>query len=94
MSEKRDYQEDILNFKDSLHDKAPSTKGSRLNTVKVFLDDNGIKFPKRFFRNVNSKNVDSITWEKVPSNNELKRIIEYLPLQGKALTLVLSSSGM
>ncbi len=94
MSEKRDYQEDILNFKDSLHDKAPSTKGSRLNAVKVFLANNGIKFPKLFFRNMNGKNVDSITWEKVPSNNELKRIIEYLPLQGKALTLVLSSSGM
>ena len=94
LSEDRDYREDILNFKESLKAKAPKTIGSRLNTIRVFLDENGINFPKRFFKNLNGKVNEAISEEKVPSNEELRRIIEYLPVHGKALALFLSSSGM
>lgn len=94
LTEDRDHREDMMNFKDSLRDKAPKTVGSRLNAVKVFLDENCINFPKRFFKNMNGKVTEAITEEKVPSNEELRRIVEYLPVQGKALTLILSSSGM
>ena len=92
--EDRDHREDILKFKESLEDKAPGTKNLRLNTVRAFLSDNEIIFPKRFFKNLNGRTTEPITWEKIPSNEELKRVIEYLPVQGKAFALVLSSSGM
>ena len=94
LTEDRDHREDIFNFKDSLKDKAPGSRTLRISSVRAFLDDNGINFPRRFFKNLNGKVNEPITWEKVPSNEELKRIIEYLPMQGKALALVLSSSGM
>jgi integrase len=94
IAEDRDHRNDVLDFKDSLRDKAPKTISSRLNVVRCFLDENGIDFPKRFFKNLNGKVNQPISEERVPSNEELRRIIEYLPVQGKALALVLSSSGM
>ena len=94
LSEERDHRDDILRFKESLEGYAPMTINTRLNAVRCFLDENGIEFPKRFFKNLNGKVKEAISAEKVPSNKELKRIIEYLPVQGKALSLVLSSSGM
>ena len=65
-----------------------------MNAVRTWSEGNGIEFPRRFFKNLNGKAQDAITEEHVPTNEELKRIVEYMPLQGKALTLVLSSSGM
>ena len=94
INEDRDHRQDLLNFKESLKNKAPMTKAARFNVVRTFLDDNGIEFPKRFFKNLNGKATDAITYEDVPTNKKLKRICEYLPIQGKALALVLASSGM
>jgi integrase len=94
LREDRNHRDDILTFKESLAGKAPKTMISRLNAVRVFLDENGIIFPKRFFNNVNGKVTDPITEESTPTNEQLKRIVEYMPIQGKALTLVLASSGM
>jgi integrase len=94
LNEDRDYREDLLNFRESLKNKAPMTKAARFNTIRTFLDDNGIEFPKRFFKNLNGKATDTITYEDVPTNEKLKRICEYLPIHGKALALVLASSGM
>jgi len=94
LGEDREYRKDILNFKDTLKDNAPKTKSSRLNAIRVFLDENGISFPKRFFKNLNGKVTEAITWEDVPTNAELKRVVEYMPIQGKAMALLLSSSGI
>ncbi len=94
LAEDRDYREDMQNFKDVLEGKAPKTRQSRFNVVWTFLNDNGITFPKRFLKNLNGKATESISYEAIPSNEELRRICEYLPIQGKALALVLSSSGM
>ncbi len=86
LEEERDYRVDILNFKESLKGSAPKTIKLRLNAVRVFLDDNGISFPKRFFKNLNGRVNGAITLEEIPSNDELKRIIEYMSIHGKALT--------
>jgi len=94
LDQHRDYREDMLNFKDSLKDKAPTTKATRFNSIRTFLDDNGITFPKRFFKNLNGKATEPITYEDVPDSEELKRIVEYMPIHGKAMTLFLASSGM
>ena len=94
LEEDRDYRDDILNFKEYLEDRAPTTKKTRFNAIRTFLDDNGITFPKRFFKNLDGKTTEPITYEEVPTNEELKRIVEYMPIQGKALTLILASSGM
>ena len=86
LDEERDYRVDILTFREGLSGGAPKTVKLRLNTVRVFLDDNGISFPKRFFKNLNGRVNGAITLEEIPSNDELKRIIEYMSIHGKALT--------
>ena len=94
LTEDRDHREDILNFKDSLKGRAPKTIGSKINVIRIFLDENSIDFPKRFFKNLNGKVTEAISEEKIPTNQELRKTIEYLPVQGKAIALILSSSGM
>jgi integrase len=94
LAEDRDYRDDMLKLKASLEGKAPKTMKSRFNAVRVFFDYNGITLPKSLFRRMNGKATGAITYEAVPTNEELKRICEYMPIQGKALTLVLASSGM
>lgn len=94
LNQDRDYRDDLLKFKESLKSKAPTTMTTRINSIRTFLDDNGIPFPKRFFKNLNGKATEPITYEDIPTNEEIKRICEYMPVHGKALTLMLASSGM
>lgn len=94
LTEERTHRDDMMNFKETLKNKAPKTRRSRLNAVKIYLEDNSITFSKRFFKNLNGKSREAVTDEHIPDNDELRRVIEYLPPIGKTLTLVLSSSGM
>ncbi|MCJ7632576.1 site-specific integrase [Candidatus Bathyarchaeota archaeon] len=94
LDEGRNFRNDYMTFKESLEGKPPKTIMNRMNPVNRFLQDNDIILPKRFVSNVNGKESEAISEEKIPSNDELRRILEYLPVQGKALALMLSSSGL
>jgi integrase len=94
LSENHDYQADIIRYRESLESKAPMTVVVRLSAIRTYLEENGIEFSKRFFKRVGGRRTEAISEEKVPTNEELRRIVEYMPLQGKAVTLLLSSSGM
>ncbi|GAG12415.1 unnamed protein product, partial [marine sediment metagenome] len=39
LAEDRNHREDVMDFKDSLKDKAPKTISTRLNSIRVFLDE-------------------------------------------------------
>jgi integrase len=90
------YRNDLLTFRVSLKGKAPKTMMKRLSHVKTYLEYNGVEFPKRLLRNLTGgkKKIRPISKEKNPTNNELKRIIEYLLIHGKALAIVLATSWM
>jgi len=94
LREDRDFREDMLKLKASLEGKAPMTKIARFNAIRVFLDENGTTLPKRLFRKLNGRVTEPITYEEIPTNEQLKRICDYLSIQGKAFTLMLTSSGM
>ena len=95
-TEKRNYEEDIQNFLVEIKALAPKTVKLRLSAVRVFLLENGIELSQQFWRRLRGriKGSRALTLDKVPSNIELRKIMMHLPIQGKALYLVLSSSGM
>lgn len=95
-TEQRNYEEDIKNFLLSLNGKAPKTVRLMISVVKSFLIENKIELPERFWRRLKSriKGHRALTVDKVPSNEELRRILSHTSIHGKALFLTLSSSGM
>lgn len=96
LGEKQDFEKDIIAFTVALNGRAPKGIRLRLTAVKMFLMENNIEFPQKFWKKVQRriKGNRALTLDKVPSNKELRRIIMHLPIHGKALFLLLSSSGM
>jgi integrase len=94
--ENRNYEEDIEKFFILIKDKPPKTIKLMLTAVKTFLIENGIETKEAFWRRLRKriKGSRALTLDQVPSNQELKQIILHMPIHGKALTLLLASSGM
>ena len=90
----RDVRKDIVAYKNFLRDKTPKTRISRLAPIFRFFEDNGQVFPCNFVRNINGREGDAVIDEHIPTAEEIGRILEYLPIQAKTVTLVLVSSGM
>ncbi|MGD0329828.1 MAG: site-specific integrase [Nitrososphaeria archaeon] len=95
-SEKRDIEEDIDKFLQSISTKPPKSIRLMLSSVKVFLIENDIELSDKFWRRLNNrvKGTRALTLDKVPSNEELKQILAHVNVQGKALFTILASSGM
>lgn len=93
--EGRDIERDLISFRDEvLSELAPTTRNSHVNALKLFFDDNNVTFSRRVINQLKAKNNQAISWENTPSNEQIKRITEYMPIHGKAMTLMLASSGM
>ncbi len=93
--EGRNVERDLISFRDEvLSDLAPTTRNSHVNALKLFFDDNNVTFSRRVLNQLKAKNNQAISWENTPSNEQIKRVIEYMPIHGKAMTLILASSGM
>jgi integrase len=95
-SEKRNYEEDMQNFLVEIKSLAPKTVKLKLSAIKTFLLENGVELSQMFWRRLGGrvKGSRALTLDKVPSNVELRKIMMHLPIQGKALFLMLESSGM
>jgi len=95
-SEKRDYEKDVRNFLSSLNGSAPLTIRLKLSSIKSFLIENDVELPLKFWRMINRKMKGSraLTLDRTPTIAELKQILMHMPIQGKALYLILESSGM
>jgi integrase len=94
LNEDRDYRDDLLRFKESIQGKAPKTKVARLNAVRVFLSDNEVNFPTRFFKNLNGKTQEAISDEEMATKTKIWKLLNYMPPQGKAFTTFLACTGM
>jgi integrase len=94
--DKRNYEQDIQNFLAEIKDKAPMTTRLYLSAVRMFLLENNVELKQLFWRRLigRVKGSRALTLDKVPSNEELRKIMTHLPVQGKALYLTMSSSGM
>jgi integrase len=95
-TEKRDYETDIQNYFSEIKTKPPKTVSVSLACVKTFLVENDVELPAKFWRHIHGRIRGSraLTQDKVPNNQELRRILMHMPIHGKALFDLLASSGM
>lgn len=94
--QRRDYLKDVEGFLVSTGQEAPMTRRMRLSTVKLFLIDNDVELGERNWKTLSRRirGKRAITLDKVPTTEELRRIVQHLQINGKALVLTLASSGM
>ena len=94
--EKRSYEEDIQNFLAKINEKPPKSVRLMIAAVRSFLIENDVELPEKFWRRLMGrvKGTRALTLDEVPSNVELRKITTHMPVHGKALYLILSSSGM
>ncbi|MEM4721050.1 MAG: tyrosine-type recombinase/integrase [Candidatus Methanomethylicaceae archaeon] len=94
--EGRNYQEDLERFFQSLSNGAPKTKRFKISAVKTYLLENEVELPEVFWRRLRLRVKGSrpLTLDRPPSVEELRKILNLMPIQGRALYLVLASSGM
>lgn len=96
LKEERKHEDDIKAFVHSLSKRPPKTTRLYLAAVKMFLLENDIELPQIFWHRLNRgiKGSRARTQDRVPSNDQLRKIITHIPIRGKALFLLLASSGM
>lgn len=96
----KEYKDDIENFAIYLRDDlklSPNGQGGSLTCVKVFLRRNDIEINRGFWDDLWNGIVSkrrTVTRDKIPTQKELKRILQHSELKGRALFLMMSSSGM
>ena len=90
-----DYEKDFVKFHSELKKKyAPKTIGLRLLPIRGLLEINGITIPESILKRLNGKKaVEPISEEKVPRREEVKLILQHLPLHMKSYALFLLSGG-
>lgn len=95
-SEKRNIEEDIIAFAKSMSSHAPLTFRLKLAAIRVFFSEQDVEFKKKFWKKLNRlvRGNSALTLDRIPSNKELRKIIMHCPVNGKALYLMLASSGM
>ena len=93
---KRNYEEDVRTFFNAIKHRPPKTVQLFLSAIRTFLVENNVELSERFWRSLRKRKKGSraLTMDKVPSNAELRRFIAHMPIHGKALFLMLASSGM
>ena len=82
----------------SLEGKPPKTINTYSGAVKVFLQDKGIKVPEASWNKIRRrgylpKRAIAQTQDKKPTKTQLKKILNYVDIKGKAMILFLLSSG-
>jgi integrase len=95
-SEQRDYGEDLKQFLQTVNERPPKTQHLYLSTMRTFFVENEVELPSKYWRTTRRRIRGSRarTMDKVPVNGNLKKIIMHMPVHGKALYLMLASSGM
>lgn len=94
----RNINDDVSTFNKALRDYAPTTRSVRFSSVNLFFKVNKLEVNRELWRIATTtgknKNVQPITKERVPTREEVARIINYLPFHAKVVSIMLVSSGM
>jgi len=96
---KRNIDTDVANFNKATRHHAPATRNVRFSSIRLFFRINKLEVNEELWR-ITTKTgkkrprAEGITREYIPTHEELGRIVNYLPSHGKAVTLILESSGM
>jgi integrase len=98
MAENPDATKDIKRFLVSLDGKPSKTVSSYVCALKSFFSDNNVSFDETQWKKMRRrgfmpKRVKAETRDKKPSKKQLKRILNYMDIKGRAQVLFLLSSG-
>jgi len=95
-TQERGYEKDVEQLVIELNGRPPKTIKLKVTAAKMFLLENNVELPQKFWRKIRRriKGSRALTLDKVPSNKELNQLMMHLPVHGKALFLMLESSGM
>jgi integrase len=92
------YEEDITKYWRWLIEEKykPKSISNYINVIKVFFKQHRIQFDDLVWDNIRKRGPGSkpTTIDRAPTNNELKEILSHSDTKGRALLLMLSSSGM
>ena len=96
LTEKREYESDVNNFINYMTKLAPKSSRLKVTAAKMFLLENGIELKQLFWKRASKhiKGSRALTIDKVPENSGLRKVVSHMPIQGKTLVEMLSSSGM
>ncbi len=90
-----EYEEDVRQFFLSIRDMAPGSVRTYLAITKAFLEDNRVLLPGAWWRRLGrKKRGGKVTMDRYPTDEELVRIFEHLPLHGRAIFHLLATSGI
>ena len=95
-SEKRDIEQDIINFQNSIKERPPKTVKLFLAVVRSFLIESEVELSEKFWRRIRRRinGSKAVTRDEVPNKQKLRQIFTHMTTKGKALFLTLASSGM
>ena len=89
---------DFKTFAQSLKGKPPKTISTYTGAVKVFFADHDLDIPSKDLRKLRRRNIvpkraRAITPDKIPTKAQLRRILNYMDIKGRAIILFLASTG-
>lgn len=89
-------EQDVEHFFVSIKSKPPKTIMLTLSAINKFLYKNKVKITPEFWEDLHSKvkGKGALTRVEIPTKEQLRNILLNIDLRGKAMILVLSSSGM
>jgi integrase len=95
IQEKRDVGGDIQTFFAEIKHRPPTSIRTLVSNVRVFLMENDIELPKKFWKHLARRvKGKAQTEDRIPTTEELKQILIQMPPHGTAFYLTLVSSGM
>ena len=94
-SEDRDYEKDLNDFYSVIKDMARSRIRSHLSVIKQLFIENDTEVPSRVWRKLRrrSRSARASHLDRVPTTEELRRLLSHMSIQGKALCLLMASAG-
>jgi integrase len=95
LSEKRDFKDDLMGFRTSMKDRPPLSQRQTINLVNEFLACNGVVIPHADMKRIRRKiKGGTATSESEFDIGTIRKILMFMDLKGRALLLMLISSGM
>ena len=95
-TKERNYKKDIEDFWDTIIDKPPYSRNAIISCVKMYFMRNGVDISELFWKDLkkSGRGKRAVSREKVPTNQELRRILTHGGTLERACFLMGSSSGM
>jgi integrase len=94
VSDDNDYEGDLFRFVSKYPKDQPKTRSTRTGAVLSYLATNQIAIDNETKWGIGFSGAEPVTEDRIPSLSELRTICEHLPLNARAMVLVMASSGM